>query len=90
MIGTDTLVSRIRDHGVALMIGVLVGVLGHMAWQRVDDFSFGKDPLAYVDVVDDLHPIGPSRDAMLERLDLQTGREWDLTSTARSRWCRGR
>ncbi len=77
---TDGLITRIRDHGVALAIGVLIGVVGHIAWLRADDLTAGNDRLAYVDVIDEIHPIGASPQAMAERLDRLTDRSWELAS----------
>lgn len=72
------LVARIRDNGLALSLGILIGVVGHAAWQRVAELDLGPDPMAYVDVVDDLHPVGASPEAMIQRLDRLTARSWEL------------
>jgi hypothetical protein len=64
------------QRAVSFFVGVAVGVTGCVIWSKVGDFEVGKDPLAYVDTIDDTFPIDGDPAAMLSRLDRDSAQRW--------------
>lgn len=63
---------------VSFAIGLVVGVVGLMAWQRVQDVRLNEDPLDYVTIASRTDPIAGDPDAMLRRLDQVSDTGWRL------------
>lgn len=62
---------------ISFVVGVVTALTSVFVYGLLGDFQVSEDELGYVEVIHEAAPNGPNVDAVLERLDKNTGTRWD-------------